>query len=70
MVYRIEYAGGKRCHYANGRTDLLKRLKTMKNEEITDIRRIYKSGVSDSVMEKYLNIIEKIKADAKGGRMK
>lgn len=25
-----------------------------KNETITDIRKIYKSGVSDSVLEKYI----------------
>ena len=36
-----------------------------KNEEITDIRKIYKSGVSDSVIEKYLDFIEVIRADTR-----
>lgn len=68
MVYRIEYAGGKCCNYANGRNDLLEWLKVLKSEEITDICKVYKSGVSDSVIEKYHDIIEAIKADGKGGR--
>ena len=41
------------------------RLKALKNEEITDIRKIYKSGVSDSVIEKYLDFIEVIRADTR-----
>lgn len=53
MKYRIEYAGGKCCNFAHSRKDLLERLKLLKNETISDIRKLYKSGVSDSVMEKY-----------------
>lgn len=52
MEYRIEYADGKCCNYANGRKDLLEWLKLLKEEAISDIRKVYKSGVSDSVMEK------------------
>lgn len=54
MEYRIEYADGKSCNFANGRKDLLKWLKLLEDETITDIRKVYKSGVSDSVMDKYI----------------
>ena len=53
MRYRIEYADGRCCNFANSRKDLLEWLKLLKDEEITDIRKIYKSGVTDSVLEKY-----------------
>jgi len=53
MEYRIEYAGGKCCNFAHSRKDLLEWLKLLKDETISDIRKLYKSGVSDSVMEKY-----------------
>lgn len=57
MRYRIEYAGGRCCNFANSRKDLIEWLKLLKDETITDIRKLYKSGVSDSVMEKYQNYI-------------
>lgn len=53
MEYKIEYAGGKCCNFANGRKDLIEWLRLLKDETISDIRKLYKSGVSDSVMEKY-----------------
>ena len=53
MRYRIEYADGRCCNYANGRKDLLEWLKLLKDETLTDIRKVYKSGVTDSVMETY-----------------
>lgn len=53
MRYRIEYAGGRCCNFANGRADLIKWLRLLKDETISDIRKLYRSGVSDSVMEKY-----------------
>ena len=57
MRYRIEYADGRYCNFANGRAELLKWLKLLKQEEISDIRKVYKSGVSDSVLETYRNYI-------------
>lgn len=45
MRYRIEYADGRCCNFANGRADLLEWLKLLKEEEIADIRKVYKSGV-------------------------
>lgn len=61
MRYRIEYADGKCCSFANSRNDLLEWLKLLKGEKITDIRKVYKSGVTDSVMESYAGIIGKLK---------
>ena len=52
MMYRIEYADGRCCNFANSRDDVIKWLKLLKDETITDIRKLYKNGVSDSVIEK------------------
>lgn len=57
MRYRIEYADGRCCNFANGRADLLKWLELLKEEEISDICKLYKSGVLDSVLEIYRNYI-------------
>lgn len=59
MQYRIEYANGKCCNFAYSRKDLIDWLKLLKDETITDIRKLYKSGVSDSVMEQYQQYIRK-----------
>lgn len=53
MRYRIEYAGGKFCDFANSRPHLLELLDLRSSKEITDIRKVYKNGITDSVMEKY-----------------
>ena len=45
MRYRIEYADGRCCNFANSRKDLLDWLKLLKDEQIVDIRKIYESGV-------------------------
>lgn len=57
MRYRIEYAGGKCCNFANSSKELIEWLKLLKDETITDIRKLYRSGVSDSVMETYAKYI-------------
>lgn len=59
LTYRIEYAGGRCCNFANSRKDLIEWLKLLKDETITDIRKIYKSGVSDSVKENYEQYLRK-----------
>ncbi len=59
MRYRIEYADGRCCNFANGSKDLIEWLKLLKDETITDIRKLYKSGVSDSVMETYKHYINR-----------
>lgn len=58
MKYRIEYAGGICCNIAQSRDDLIRRLKSISDKTVTDIRKLYKSGVSDSVMgiyERYIS---------------
>ena len=55
-VYEIPYRI-RCCNFANGRADLLEWLKLLKEEEIADIRKVYKSGVSDSVLETYRSYI-------------
>lgn len=57
MQYRIEYASGQCSNFASSRKDLLKWLKLLKEETITDIGKLYKSGISDSVMDKYRQYI-------------
>ena len=59
MRYRIEYADGRRCNFANSRKDLLDWLKALKDEKIVDIRKVYKNGVTDSVMDNYRKHLEK-----------
>lgn len=58
MRYRIEYAKGY-CDFALCSGDLIKRLKLLEDGTVTDIRKLYKSGVSDSVMEQYRKHIGK-----------
>lgn len=50
MKYRIEYRDRRCCDFANSRSELLTLLKHMKNEEIADIRKVYKSGVTASAL--------------------
>lgn len=50
MRYRIEYADGRCCNFVNSRKDLLDWLKLLKDEQIVDIRKTYKSGVMDRRM--------------------
>lgn len=56
MKYRIEYTG-KPCKVVNSSRELIQYLVNLKNETITDIRKLYKNGVSDSVMETYQRFI-------------
>ena len=53
MRYRIEYTNKRRCDYVNSRNELLQKLKEREDKSIEDIRKIYKSGVTDSVMDNY-----------------
>lgn len=59
MRYRIEYAEGKCCNFANGRKDLIDWLKLLKDETITDITKLYHNGTSQSVTEKYKQYMRK-----------
>lgn len=57
MRYHIEYADGRACSFADGSRDLIEQLKHLKKETVEDIKKLYKSGVSDSVMEVYQKYI-------------
>lgn len=66
MRYRIEYADGYCCNYANGSKEVLEWLRLLKDENIIDIRKIYKNGESVSVMGVYQKYIKQaIKATPK-----
>lgn len=60
MVYRVEYSddSGDRCVFAFGSKTLIRRLKLLKDFVISDIRKYYKNGVSDSVIDKYRKFIQ------------
>lgn len=53
MRYRIEYTGRRCCDIVSSRKDLLERLQTLEKGTVEDIRKLYKSGVSDSVLDIY-----------------
>ncbi len=57
MKYRIDYRNGQRSKVVADRKSLLIYLSEHDKSEIEDIRKLYKSGVSDSVLEKYQNIL-------------
>ena len=57
IPYRIRRWALLQLCQRQGWAELLKWLKLLKQEEISDVRKIYKSGVSDSVMETYRNYI-------------
>lgn len=57
MQYRIEYTGNRKCTVVNGRAALLKELKTAAG--VTDVRKVYSNGTTDSVMEKYQDYISR-----------
>lgn len=59
MNYRIEYADGQCCNIAYGSKDLTEKLKRLGKGTVSDIRKLYKSGVSDSVMEIYERYIQR-----------
>ena len=53
MRYRVERQAGQHCLIMDSRADLLEYLKLTPPGTITDIRKIYKNGITDSVMETY-----------------
>ncbi len=53
MTYKIEYSGGRCKNYAHSREDLLEWLAVLKDEIISDIRKIRKDGTSTSVLGRY-----------------
>ena len=58
MRYWIEYADGRCCNFANSRKRFTGLAETLKDEKIVDIRKIYKSGVTDSVIDSYRSYLK------------
>ena len=54
MLYKITYGDGRYHNYANGRKDLLEWLELLKDEVITEIKKIAKNGKSEIVTDKYV----------------
>lgn len=53
MRYRIEYAEKGPYDFVNSRPELLRRLQST-SRKIIDIRKVYKSGSTDSVLDRYM----------------
>ena len=53
MMYRIEYVDGRKCSFTTGRDATIRLLENMDREKVSDVRRVYKNGVSETVMESY-----------------
>ena len=58
MRYRIEYADVRSSNFVNSRKDFLDWLKTLKDEKVVDIRKVYKNGVTDSVIDSYRSYLK------------
>lgn len=56
MIYRIEIAG-RPSKTVLSRSALLAPIRTEASGTITDIRKLYRSGVSDSVLDTYAKYI-------------
>lgn len=57
MKYRIEFNDGQRAKVVDSRECLMVFLSRQNRRCIEDIRKIYKSGVTDSVLEKYQSLL-------------
>ena len=57
MRYCIDFTGEHRSMVVNNRSELLGWLKLLHPNTIEDIRKLYRSGVSDSVLETYQKYI-------------
>ena len=58
MRYRIDFSGDRHSMVLNSREDLMEWLKLLHPHTIEDVRKIYSSGVSDSIIDS--NSIRKI----------
>lgn len=57
MRYRIEYSSKKCCDFVESRKELLNQLNNTRYI-IADVRKIYKNGSSDSVIDNYKTYIK------------
>lgn len=57
MKYRIDYTDGRYSETVRGREALIDKLKLLKISLVADIYKLYASGISDSVMEKFTKYV-------------
>ena len=53
LMKYIIYHNNDKVSRADGRKELLKQISQLRKEDIEDIRKMYKSGITDSVLELY-----------------
>lgn len=53
MRYRIDYADGSRSRFVDGSRELIAQLEKERHGAVEDVRKVFKSGVTDSVVETY-----------------
>lgn len=53
LMKYIIYHSNDKVSRADGRKEVLKMIAELRKEDIEDIRKVYKSGVTDSVLELY-----------------
>ena len=58
MKYRIEFSDRGCCKFASSRKDLIEQLALLEDRSISDVRKVYKSGSSDSVLDRYRPFIK------------
>lgn len=51
----IVYHSNDKVSRADGRKEVIKLISNLKREDIEDVRKLYKSGVTDSVLDLYKN---------------
>ena len=56
MMYQIIYAEGRCSNMANSRKDLREWMKLLKDEAITDIRKVYANGESVSIKKALVSL--------------
>lgn len=59
MLYCIEYSNGHCCNCAHGREDLLEWLGLLKDEAITEIKKVAKNGKTEIVTDRYQKYIRR-----------
>lgn len=58
MKYRIEFSDRGCCIFASNRKDLIEQLALLKDRNVSDVRKVYKNGSSDSVLDRYRTFIK------------
>ena len=59
MLYKITYADGHCHNYAHSRKDLMEWLAILKDEVITEIKKIYKTVKTEIVTDRYQKYIRR-----------